>query len=278
MVNYILRLAGHGMDSVNGIVAQSRTGLRALRATSRGVRFGRAKPNIIIRWGCCSEVPTGNVVNTGRAIGLSSDKSTFRKMLQKTNLCPKTWWDEQGVTFPCVVRPQHHEQGEHLYYCENAVQLRRAWNRCGPLGYISAYIPKVAEYRVFVVSGRAICVAMKTPDDPKAIAWNHADGALFRNVRFCEWPLKSVKASIEAMKLSGLDFGAVDVMVDRDGRPYILEINTAPALESEYRQTCFAKAFDYIVRHGKAVIPLVDKKAGYLKFVHPAIEPKALVS
>ena len=80
---------------------------------------------------------------------------------------------------------------------------------------------------------------------------------------------------IEAFKLSGLDFGGVDVMVDGEGNVSILEINSAPSLTSPYRQSCMAKAFDYIVEHGKEEIPLIEGRGGYLKFIHPAITSKA---
>jgi glutathione synthase/RimK-type ligase-like ATP-grasp enzyme len=134
----------------------------------------------------------------------------------------------------------------------------------------------VAEYRVFVVSGRAVMVAEKTPADPTAIAWNVARGGHFANLRWNDWPLKSVKVAIEAFALSKLDFGGVDIMVDGEGNCYVIEINSAPSMTSEYRQREFAKAFDYITIHGNSVIPLIDARAGYRKFIHPAVCPDAL--
>jgi len=126
-----------------------------------------------------------------------------------------------------------------------------------------------------VVSGRAVCVARKHPGNPNQVAWNVFQGGRFENVRWDEWPLKAVKNSIAAFNLSGLDFGGVDVMVDREGETYILEINAAPSLTSPYRQECFAKAFDYILEHGKQTIPLQAAKGGYTKFIHPAINQNA---
>jgi hypothetical protein len=77
--------------------------------------------------------------------------------------------------------------------------------------------------------------------------------------------------------LSSLDFGAVDVMVDANGRPYVLEINSAPSQTSPYRQECMAKAFDYIVRNGKDSIPIIPERGGYKKFIHVALTPEAIV-
>jgi glutathione synthase/RimK-type ligase-like ATP-grasp enzyme len=118
-------------------------------------------------------------------------------------------------------------------------------------------------------------VAQKTPGNADDIAWNVAQGGRFDNVRWDDWPLKAVRIAIEGFNLSDLDFGGVDVMVDGEGEAYILEINSAPSLTSEYRQTCFAKAFDYIIQRGKERIPLTKERGGYLKFIHPAINDRA---
>jgi hypothetical protein len=75
--------------------------------------------------------------------------------------------------------------------------------------------------------------------------------------------------------MSKLDFGGVDVMVDAKGNCYVLEINSAPSQTSPYRQSCVAKAFDYMIEKGKDRIGLVEEKGGYLKFIHPAIDEKA---
>jgi glutathione synthase/RimK-type ligase-like ATP-grasp enzyme len=135
----------------------------------------------------------------------------------------------------------------------------------------------VAEYRVFVVSGRAVAVAKKTPGNPQDVAWNVARGGRFDNVDWGDWPLKAVKTSIEAFNLSALDFGGVDVMVDGDGNCYVLEINSAPSLTSPYRQECMAKGLHYALTRGKERIPLVAERGGWRKFAHPAISDQALI-
>ena len=76
--------------------------------------------------------------------------------------------------------------------------------------------------------------------------------------------------------MSGLDFGGVDVMVDADGKAYVLEINSAPSLTSPYRQECMAKCFDYIVENGKGMIGVKDDE-DWKDFVHPAVCDKARV-
>lgn len=272
----IIRRRKLGMSSCKGIAEHSKTGIQ-------WVRGDRKLPadELYIRWGCTVNVPCRNVINKATAIHLVNDKMAFRLLLEDHELCPATWTHFNDVPFNVleggvVVRPAKHAQGKRLWLCDDKEQLAFVClNKAGIGYYISEYIPKVAEYRVFVVSGRVVCVAKKTPADPEAIAWNVAKGGRFDNVRFNNWPIKALRMSIEAFKLSGLDFGGVDVMVDEDGECYILEINSAPSLTSPYRQSCMAKAFDYIVENGKNVIPLIEEKGGYLKFIHPAICERA---
>ena len=81
---------------------------------------------------------------------------------------------------------------------------------------------------------------------------------------------------VEAMKaanVSGTDFRGVEVMVDAEGNPYVLEVNSAPSQTSPYRQQCVAKAFDYIVNNGKQHFPDVDNVRGWRDVIHPALVP-----
>jgi glutathione synthase/RimK-type ligase-like ATP-grasp enzyme len=246
----------------------------------------------LFRWGTTSNVPEGyDIINQAAAIHEVNDKSGFRmKLMQEApDTIPKTWididvfmedtnpWNRIDDHIPVIVRPRMHSQGRNLYKCDTIDALYAAVRRCGEGYYISQYIPKVAEYRVFVVSGRVCWVANKTPANPDAIAWNVAAGGRFDNVGFGDWPLRVVKCAIEAFNVSGLDFGGVDVMVDAEGKPYVLEINSAPSQTSPYRQECTGKCFAYIVAHGKQCIPLIQQKGGWRKWIHPAISQEAIL-
>lgn len=281
MATVILRRRKLGRTSCREIAANMRNEAWVIRNDRGGV----FEADLVIRWGCTSDVPVRNVLNTARAIHEVNNKLEFRRKLNDAGLCPWTWFDVGGlendgdheVEYPVIVRPARHAQGRNLHVCNNLGEARRMSAGRYGLGnyYISKLINKVAEYRVFVVQGRVACVAQKTPGNPEDVAWNVARGGRFDNVNWDNWPLHAVKTSVEAFNLTGLDFGGVDVMVDAEGKPYILEINSAPSLTSPYRQQCMAKCFDWIIDNGKERIPLVDRKGGYRKFVHPAVCDRA---
>lgn len=270
----LLRRRKLGYTSCREIAAQSQQGIKV-------VRNDKPFPNntdLVIRWGCTSNVPTKHVVNTSAAIHQVNNKLEFRKLLDEKGLCPKTYFTIKDAIkankFPYIVRPSHHAQGRHLYVCNNEKELKAACAKHTHF-YISEIINKIAEYRVCVAQGRAMWVANKVPANPNDIAWNVAKGGVFSNVRWNDWPLKAVKVAIEAFNLSSLDFGGVDIMADENNNVYVIEINSAPSLTSPYRQECMAKVFDFIVKNGKERISLIEEKGGSLKFIHPALNDKA---
>jgi glutathione synthase/RimK-type ligase-like ATP-grasp enzyme len=174
-----------------------------------------------------------------------------------------------------------HHQGRNLVYAKTQQELEDGYYQLRELGdvYISEFIPKEREYRIYVVQGRVAMVAEKTPADPGAIAWNHHLGGSFENVRWKEWPRAACLEGIKACVALGLDFGGIDVITDGEGTPYVLEGNSAPSMTSEYRQQCFAKVFNYIRKNGKERIQLTkqpkDRKSIYPYIIHPAVAEEA---
>lgn len=277
MKAYLLRRKKLGKTSCDAIANNSTTGIVVVR-NDQDVP---ANKDLCIRWGTTSNVPHRQVLNTAKAIHTVSDKTGFRLVMDEFGLCPVTVTDDHNqnrITYPMIVRPSVHHQGRNLHVCRTQAEFNAATARCGEGWYASPFIDKVAEYRVFLAQGRVICVAKKTPADAQAVAWNVAQGGRFDNVRWDDWPLKAVRVSREAFLMSELDFGGVDVMVDREENCYVLEINSAPSLTSEYRQQCFTKVFDRICQTGhKEAISVMPDKGGYRKFIHPAVCDNAIV-
>src|SRR5579862_3821101 len=112
VMNYLVRRRRLGKTSCEKIAEYSTTGLGVFRNDAE-----LPEGDLVFRWGCTSNLPTRNVVNTAQAIHLVSDKMRFRKILDEAELCPKTWTEIDQVQFPCVVRPQVHHQGRNLFVC-----------------------------------------------------------------------------------------------------------------------------------------------------------------
>lgn len=104
------------------------------------------------------------------------------------------------------------------------------------------YVPKSDEFRVHVMGGNVILVQRKglrqtddqgNPVDPKTVNWkirNLSNGFVFvrSDVRP---PAEVVNAATGIFPHLGLDFYAADVIWnEKQGRAYVLEVNTAPGL------------------------------------------------
>ncbi len=283
MISYLVRRRKLGRGSCRGIKENSQQGIQVKRHWRD--HMPDPEGGYIFRWGCTAQVPTGGkVVNSVEAIQFVNDKATSRLLFSNENLAPFSKSNVYAFyyfNYPAIIRPRKHAQGRHLYLV-NSEQEAEAVLANKPVTfangyYISEYIKKKAEYRVFIVSGRVVWVAKKTPSNPEDIAWNVAQGGKFENVNWMDWPIKVIKCAIACFNLTPLDFGGVDVMVDDDGDSYCLEINSAPSQTSPYRMECTAKAFDYIILNGKSRIPVSEQVGKYRKYIHPAIDPEALL-
>lgn len=238
----------------------------------------------LFRWGTTSTFPRQGcdvvVVNTPASIHWCNDKKRGRLETQEAGVpVPATYTAPNQISNDdcdsgIVIRPVRHAQGRNLYVTygyDSLVTKLRELNYGEGNYYLSALIEKVAEYRVFVCQNRVAWVANKTPGNPDDVAWNVAQGGRFDNVRWGMWPMRVVEAALHAARVSGTDFSGVDVMVDAEGRPYVLEVNSAPSQTSPYRQQCVAKCFDYIVEHGKQHFPTPPAIVGWQDAIHPAL-------
>lgn len=272
-MNIILRRRKLGNGSAKGIQAASTTGI----VPHRNDAPFPANVSYVFRWGCTSNVPEGaTVVNSASSIHWCSNKKQGRLDMQAAGVSvPRTWgshaeWTaDQADNVKYVVRPTTHAQGRNLLVSSSWDEIGRFMERHGG-GYISELINKVAEYRVAVICGRVAWVARKTPGNPEDVAWNVARGGKFDNVKWSEWPRPVVEQALKAAKVSKTDFCGVDVMVDAEGKAYVLEVNSAPSQTSPYRQQCFAKCFDYIVTKGKDHFDM-PVKFGWKSTIHPAL-------
>ncbi len=273
MTNIILRRRKLGATSIRAISSISQRAIVPIRNDAGEQR----EVDYLFRWGCTSAQPARHTINTAAVLSWCSDKKQGRLDMQLAGVSVPETWDLSGFTSEnragsFVARPPHHAQGRRLVHGDSRT-VTEAIRRWGD-GYISRFIPKVAEYRIYVIQNRVACVARKTPANADAVAWNVAQGGRFDNVRWDDWPKSSIRQALAAAKVSGTDFCGVDVMVDADDLAYVLEVNAAPSLTSEYRQTCFARCFDYIIDNGPDHFPDVPNWRRNHQITHPAIRTR----
>lgn len=259
-------------------------GLKELGVKASIVEVKDAKNlNWAIRWGTTGAIANKDtkVINHASAIVETSDKGTFRLKAHKAGLTPKTWGSMEelaqyeGDVGDIIIRSRHHERSEGIHLCSTPEQADKAIKKINGPYYISEYVKKDREFRVFVANGRALMVFEKIVKDKKAVSWGCVDEGSLQLYRWSQWPLHVVENAIKAFNLSKLHFGAVDV-IEKDGKAYFLEINTAPEVWHYYGQR-LADAFKYMMDGDKRkTIPVKDYKS-WKSLIHPAISEAAIV-
>ena len=203
-------------------------------------REGRAiAVDTLINWGCSSinrEVVYEAIINHPAAVRKASNKLETFKSLDGT--CPLPPWTEsfeeasrwlaEGHTVVARTKLNGHS-GEGIVLADHIDQL--------PLAKLyTKYVNKDQEYRVHVFRGEVIFEQRKArkkdvPDDQ--VNWkirNHGNGFIFAHRDVFIDPVGK-EAAVQAVEKLGLDFGAVDLMLGKDGNFYVLEVNTACGLE-----------------------------------------------
>jgi glutathione synthase/RimK-type ligase-like ATP-grasp enzyme len=253
----------------------------------------------VLRWGCTAETPLassgrGVSINGSRGIHTVNNKTQFLLKLQEemedqtgllTVMTASTSMRSEGLSevsncTQWVVRPHHHSQGRNLRLVstEELGSLLAAGLMSNH--YARPLIQKKAEYRVYVMNGRVVNVAQKTPGNPADIAWNVARGGRFDNVRWGSWPTKVVDLACRVFPHTGLNITGIDIMVDHDDNAWFIEANSAPSLpfnsdgSTTHRQQCVAKGIHYMLTVSNEMLtPTQDE--GWRGYIHPAIWPRA---
>lgn len=270
----ILRRNGTGLNLLN--VAEHIEGISIINKDVTPIPVA----DVVVRWGTTSNLPGDpKVINTAKSIHRVFNKGEFRKTLANEGLAPKTYDSLSQFVgdqiYPVITRPNHHSRSEDLYFCTSLEDVVIATEKLKSGYYISEYIKKTSEYRIFVVQGRVVAVIKKKPRTPDDITWGCVEEGTFEYVPWDEWPLLATQKAVQAFLLSKLHFGAVDVIARQDPllgetKAYVLEINTAPEVTPYYGK-CLGKSIDHMIRNDSYDVIPVGQCGTWKSYIHPAI-------
>lgn len=135
---------------------------------------------------------------------------------------------DKVLSFPIIGRTKQHMGGSGFYFCKNGSELA---SRLCYADYFIEYIPIHSEYRIHVFYDRIIRCHKKvaTPECNELIR-SHKKGWIFKRIPVSSMHRALLGEARKAVKCLGLNYGAVDVIEDKDHKPYVLEVNTAPSL------------------------------------------------
>lgn len=215
------------------------------------------KSRIIIRWGtqevlrdCANAV----IYNTGKALSLVSNKFESRKAMHAAGvnvpLNVNLETAEQLISYPVIARPFKHSKGKNFITLANRAAFTAHYRVNSGGWYYSNFVDKVKEYRVHTASGKVLNLLEKPNPGGNQIAWNRAlNNDPFVSVKWEDYSIPVVMEALKACKALGADFLGVDVIVDRQGKAWVLEGNSSPTLNSsEYSCTRYSKYFQWLMR------------------------------
>lgn len=194
---------------------------------------------VIINWGD-SECRLTPCLNRPEAIRLASNKrEAFLKLAAEGVPVPRFATSKDDVTWSGTTVVRHKltgHSGEGIELVDNKTNLPDA-----PL-YVQ-YVKKEQEYRIHVGKQNETVVVFAQQRKARShsvpegqVNWrvrSHSNGFVFVREGFTT-PDCVLQAATMAVPALGLDFGAVDVIYNaKEGKAYVLEINTAPGLEGQ---------------------------------------------
>lgn len=226
-----VRLAVYKQGSKSAKALAEYLGVKRLKVV--GSTFVPRQKDIVINWGNSGYLAY-NTINRPEATTIASNKiKTFQALDRAGVNIPELSLHKDNCQYlladKIVVRHTvTGHSGEGIEIIPQGEELPEA-----PL--YTGFIRKKNEYRVIVVDGQVVDLKQKllasdAPEDRSRYIRNLANGWIFArdNLEYVEG-LNEI--GIEAVKALGLDFGAVDVISDREDNLYVLEVNTAFGLE-----------------------------------------------
>lgn len=201
--------------------------------------YGRKK--VVLNWGHSSpqfSLSGVTVLNKPEAVSRASNKLTALVKMKEAGVrvpeftsdieAAKEWIEDERIVLCRKLLRANSGRG---------IVIAKTLEELVPAPLYVKYIRKEKEYRLHVFNGQVIDFVEK-----KRRSGFDSNPAYNKYIRSYEqgWVMTrdgvvvgdDVKAeAIKAVNALGLDFGAVDIVINRDGLPVVLEVNTAPGIQ-----------------------------------------------
>jgi len=199
------------------------------------VRHRDLPHDVIVCWGmsCTRETPTLNG-NVNKFDKWEAILQFHRHKISAPIVFPIRELEHHAFRFPLLARNRTHRGGLDIKVV-NDWREAYAVNAKGDKDFFSVYIPTETEYRVWVFKNRAFAVyekLYKGEGEYLGIQRNRHFGFKFEKQDELLQDEALSTLSIAAVKALNMDFGAADVILGKDGKYYVLEVNSMPNISS----------------------------------------------
>ncbi len=170
-------------------------------------------------------------INTWKGICNSVSKVTSFGLFKKHSVPTVPWtqshdsavkWSADGHWVCCRTNTEGMD-GAGLVLAKKPSEMEWA-------GLYTKYIKNNREYRIYTFAGRVVDVLTKVPDDDVKDKYIRTESNNYIYARGADCSPEAKAAAIAATDALDLTFAGVDLIIDEEGEPYVLETNTAPGI------------------------------------------------
>lgn len=200
-----------------------------------GSKYRPRAGDVVVNWGAAAPPVFAPATTLNADVRVAQCKlATFRALTEAGVRTPDFTTDNPrdvvAFGYPVVCRTKlRGHSGDGIVIANNADELVEA-----PL--YTKYVKKKDEYRVHVLKDKAFFIQRKARkldnDKPNWLVRNLAGGFVFVECPGDEVPADVINQAVATVAALAIDFGGVDVIWnDKEGKAYVLEVNTACGLE-----------------------------------------------
>lgn len=227
------------------------------------INFGRTDSSVL---------PRGRyvLINPPETVANAADKLLTKQKFTEHSVATAEYWPDFVVPenkFPVVVKHRWGSRGTGVYLMRTPADLAAFRARHGEQRFQSTYIIERFknyryEFRLHATQTKVFLSNRKARKDgvPETDRWKHTyensvwynrENPLFDPRHFSDEIWASINAeAVKAITALGMDFGAVDVKVNNEGKFFILEVNSAPSLGDQTRDH-YLRLFPELAQHIK---------------------------
>lgn len=149
--------------------------------------------------------------------------------VRSQSFCSQERINFRTFKFPVIVKNKFGSGGQKVFKADSPQELKNLIELEEPFNVLlQPFLPTGHDYRVVVLGGKALPMAMKKTAPEGEFLTNFARGGGVEGVPLTE---KLKNLAEKAARLFKCDYCGIDIMYDRKGRPHILEVNRGAQFE-----------------------------------------------
>jgi len=201
--------------------------LMEMSAASELPIYSGGKADVIFNWGGGGLPTLANtvVLNRHPLFGKYAQAQAMKKQSEFPESIPRSYHKlRDAKKFPIVRKPINSYGGHGIVLIKSA---RGKGERIDT--WYQEFIKKVREIRVYFFNGSVGLVEEKFVIDPNKVTWNLYNCLRWQRCRELEANNELASIVCSAAKAIRLDWGAADVLIDKNNKFWICEINSSPS-------------------------------------------------